>query len=322
MARELEQIIQTLRKENNFFVASHLNPDGDAIGSLVGMGYILKALGKEFRLFCEGGMPERFLWLNSPAPIESQAPAHWNSWAIVLDCGEKNRLGETIGSALDPSRTVVIDHHVSNPGFGIINWVDPAKSSVGDMVAMIADAFEIPITGDLARALYLAIASDTGFFTYGNTRPETLEIVARMIRNGLNPGPLNAAIQNHWSMNRLHLQGFVLRHAKLLLDGRVGLLTVPADLLNKTKTTSVDCEGLVNLVGRVKGVRIAALLRDDKPGRVKFSLRSVGQTDVQVIAQKFGGGGHKNAAGGSLSTTLEEAETILVSAIQAYLESA
>ncbi|MFP4316725.1 MAG: DHH family phosphoesterase [Desulfovibrionales bacterium] len=308
-------VVQTIRENDSFLLASHISPDGDALGSMAGFGWILRHLGKEFVIYSPEPAPQQYSWLNFPAPLTRDIPSLENRWAIILDCGDRDRMGRALVDMLIPDRTVVIDHHQNNPGFGSVNWIDPVRSSVGEMVAEIALELGVPLRGELALSLYLAIVTDTGYFTFGNTGPRTLEIVGTMLKNGLKPGEVNPVIQNQWSMNRLHLQGQVLKDAQLHYKGTVGLVTVPSELLHRTGTSPEDCDGLVNFLNRIRGVRIAAMLRENGAGTIKFSLRSSGDTDVQRIARMFDGGGHKNAAGGTIKGTLDEARKQLLEAI-------
>jgi bifunctional oligoribonuclease and PAP phosphatase NrnA len=308
-------IIQTIRKNNNFLLASHVSPDGDAVGSMSALGWLLTSIGKEVAIYSPDPIPIQYAWLKLPVPVRNEVPDPATRWTIVLDCGDRSRMGRELDRVLVKDRTILIDHHQNNPGIGPQDWIDPERSSVGEMIAELALAMEIPLEGDLAQALYLAIVTDTGFFTFGNTTPRALDIVGELYRHGLNPGMVNATIQNQWTINRLHLQGVVLQEAQLFFDGQVGLASIPSSLYEKTGTTKEDTEGLVNFLGRVKGVRVAALLRQNGDGKVRFSLRSVGSTDVQRIARLFQGGGHRNAAGGTIEGDLTSARKKLLAAI-------
>jgi bifunctional oligoribonuclease and PAP phosphatase NrnA len=315
------QIIRTIEEQRRFLVSSHVSPDGDAVGSMAGLGWLLRALGKEVTIHSPDPIPSQYSWLKFPVPVRGEVPDLSTVWTVLLDCGDRSRMGSALDRALVGERTILIDHHQNNPGIGTLDWIEPERSSVGEMIAELAVSMGLPLEGPLAQALYLAIVTDTGFFTFGNTTPRALELVGEMYRKGLNPGLLNATIQNQWTINRLHLQGKVLKKAKLFLDGRVGLASIPSSFYGETGATREDSEGLVNALGRIKGVRVAALLRENGDGRIRFSLRSVGSTDVQRIARRFNGGGHRNAAGGSIEGDLEQAREQLLAAIGESLES-
>ena len=308
------EIVRRIRAGRSFLVAAHATPDGDALGSTAAMGFILEALGKTFWLINDSPAPPQYGWLELPAPLLDRPPSNDYDLAIVLDCGDAPRLGGLEGH-LDPARTAVIDHHLGNPGFGAVNWIDPGSGATGEMVALLAKDLGVPLVGPIAEALYTAMATDTGFFSFSGTTAECLELVAEMIRGGLNVGEVGARIKNQWSMNRVRLWSEVLASLSVCCHGQVGTIRVSQAMLTRTQTSSEDCEGLINNALRIKGVAAALLVRELPEGGVKFSLRSVGPVNIQTVAASFGGGGHKNASGGKLAMPLAEAETALACAL-------
>ncbi|MHC1787961.1 DHH family phosphoesterase [Solidesulfovibrio sp.] len=308
------EIVRRIRAGQNFLVAAHAAPDGDALGSTAAMGFILEALGKNFSLVNDSPVPPQYGWMELPAPLIERPLDDAYDLAIVLDCGDAPRLGDLDGR-LDAARLAVIDHHLGNPGFGVVNWIDPARSATGEMVALIAKDLGVPLTGPLAQALYTAMATDTGFFSFSGTTAVCMELVAEMIRGGLDVGATGAHIKNQWSMNRVRLWSEVLGSLSVRCHGQVGTIRVSQEMFARTQTTPEDCEGLINNALRIKGVAAAVLVRELPEGGVKFSLRSVGPVNIQTVAASFGGGGHKNASGGTLGMPLAEAETTLAAAL-------
>ena len=319
MNKNLEQVLTTIKENDHFLVTSHINPDGDAIGAMAAMGYILQSLQKDFVLFNESGLPQRLAWLKLPAPITQELPETDPQWLIVLDSGDSSRPGEKIKDLIGRVKTINIDHHLGNPGFGLINWVEPQSSSVGEMVARLAQKLDIPLQGALAEAIFLSIASDTGGFSFGNTTPEVLELTAHLIRQGLDYAQINAQMQKQWSLNKVKLHGHVLKNAELHLNGQIGLITITQEILKKTETTIEDCEGLVNYIRNIKSVKVAISLREDEPDKIKFSLRSYGNVNVQQMASSLGGGGHRNASGGTLEMSLTQAKEKILDTVRGYL---
>lgn len=313
------EIVRRIRAGQHFLVAAHAGPDGDALGSTAAMGFILEALGKDFSLLNDSPVPPQYGWMELPAPLIDHPLDDAYDLALVLDCGDAARLGE-LEKQLDPARVAVIDHHLGNPGFGVVNWVDPSRSATGEMVALIAKDLGIPLAGPLAEALYTALATDTGFFSFSGTTAISLELVAEMIRGGLDIGAVGARIKNQWSMNRVRLWSEVLGSLSVCCHGQVGTIRVSQAMLTRTQTSSEDCEGLINNALRIKGVAAALLVRELPEGGVKFSLRSVGPVNIQTVAAAFGGGGHKNASGGKLAMPLAEAETALACALCKVVE--
>lgn len=315
MPTPVARIARILKKNDDFLVSSHVNPDGDALGSTAAMGHILAALGKRFTLYNASGLPRPFDWLPLAGPILAELPRPLPAWIITLDLGAPDRLGPALFAALARERTIVIDHHPDNQRFGAEHWVDPAMPSVGEMMAVLARELGLALTGPLAQAVYLGMTTDTGFFTYGNTRPATFRLAAELLEGGLELERINELIRHQFTLNRFHLWGEALTTLELIMDGAVGIMRIPASLLARTGTDSQDCDNLLSFARRVRGMRVGLSLREDEPGRIKFSLRSSGEDDVQAVAAHFGGGGHRNAAGGTIFAGIEEARARLVERI-------
>ena len=315
MREEIRELTRIIRDSDGFLVASHENPDGDAIGSTVALGWVLAGLGKRVVLCNAAGMPERFAWLAAPGPVLAAVPQGEFSWGFVLDSGSLARVGERLAPSLAWLPLVNIDHHLGNRLFGALNWVDQAYSSVGAMIADLARELGIPLSGPLGEAVYLAVTTDTGFFTFGNTTPQDLELAAELLRQGLSPGEVNAKTQNQWTVERMRLWAEAMGRIELPAHGTVALVCVTREMLERTNTGPDDCENLVNFLRRLRCVRVAAILREDGPELVKFSLRSQGADNVQAVAAAFGGGGHRNAAGGTIAAGLAPARERLLAAL-------
>ncbi len=308
----VDKILNVLRNEDDFLVAGHATPDGDAYGSAVALCILLDKLGKRFYHYTSAGVPDAFEWLAHPDAPHSSLDNFVPSWSLILDSSDIERLDPEVSEVIDPERTVTIDHHLGNSLFGALNWVDVSEPSVGTMIAKLAKGLDIPLTGDLGEAIYLAMVSDTGHFSYGNTRPETLELAAEIIRLGLDPGEFNAKLEKSWTPQRLKLWSHVLGAATLHCDGQIGVIRISQDILRRTGSDRSDCDGLVEVMRRVKSVRIAVSISEADNGYIKVSLRSHGNDNVQLVASHMGGGGHKNAAGATVSGTLDEVEKLVV----------
>ncbi|EHJ46186.1 phosphoesterase RecJ domain protein [Solidesulfovibrio carbinoliphilus subsp. oakridgensis] len=314
------EIVRRIREGRTFLVAAHASPDGDALGSTAAMGFVLEALGKTFTLLNDSPVPPQYGWMELPGPLLAAPASDDYDLAIVLDCGDAPRLGR-LRDILDPARMAVIDHHLGNPGFGAVNWVSPGHCATGEMVALLAKDLGVPLTGPLAEALYTAMATDTGFFSFSGTTATCMELGAELIRGGLDVGATGARIKNQWTVGRVRLWSEALGELSLRDHGQVGLIRVSQEMLKRAGAGPEDCEGLINNALRIKGVDAAILVRELPAGGLKFSLRSVGAVDIQAVAAAFGGGGHKNAAGGTLSLPLAEAEDVLAAAVAQAVEA-
>lgn len=319
MPSPIQRISDIIRSEDDFLIVSHYNPDGDAIGSACAMGHILTYFGKQFTIYNPSGLPQRYDYVECPAPITTTLPDTLPKWTIVLDCGAKERMGDALLSRTDETTVINIDHHLGNGDYGTENWVAVDQPAVGSMMALLAQAMDVPIKGSLAQCIYLAVATDTGFFTYGSTTPESLELAAQMLRDGLNLSNINMRITKQWSEARMRLWTEVMNSVELYSDKQVAIGAISNEMFERTGTTSEDTETIINFINRLKSVRVSAILRQEGPDIYKFSLRSYGDDNVQEIATKFGGGGHKNASGGTIEAPLEEAKLMLVEIINGSL---
>jgi phosphoesterase RecJ-like protein len=320
MTPPLQQIVEHIRATDNFLVVSHVSPDGDALGSMLAMSELLATLGKQVRLFNESGLPERFQWLTLRRKILQTLPEQEPQTIITLDCGNAERMGSLLAPWLASKTVINIDHHLGNPQFGSFNWVEKNVSSTGEMIGLLARELGVPLAGLLGEYVYLALISDTGDFCFNNTRPETLEMAAEILRLGLLPGPFHEQRQSTGTLNQLQMRGAVMQQARLYSYGRICLISFTRELFRRTCTGPEDTEGLVNTVLYMQGVRVAISVREEDNGSIKFSLRSKGNINVQTVAAQFGGGGHRNAAGGTLHMSLDDAKEALVDAVSLELD--
>ncbi len=315
MENPVQRISGILRDQDDFLVAAHYNPDGDAIGSTCAVGHILQSLGKRFSLYNASGLPARYDFTPQPAPIATTLPDTMPRWTVVLDCGAADRMGDPLLSRKDETQMINIDHHLGNNAFGQENWVAVDQPAVGSMIALLAEELGIPLTGPLAQCIYLAVSTDTGFFSYGSTTPESLELAAKMLRDGLDIAQMNMVITKQWSEERMRLWTEVMDTVELYLDKKIAIGAITREMFKRTNTTSEDTENIINFIRRLKPVRVAVILREENPDCYKFSLRSYGTDNVQEVAAKFGGGGHKNASGGTINAPLDDAKMMLVDVI-------
>ena len=317
----LTEVTEALRCHDHILVISHVHPDGDAAGSAVAMAWLLQSLGKTVTLYNESGFPSYLAWLALPCPVLTKISALPEQIGLVIcvDCGDAARMGRNIQNLFPRVPSVCIDHHLGNPGFGSrANWVDPARAATGEMVALLAEELEIPLQGPLAEAVYTAIVTDTGSFAFGNTTPETMRLTARLMDNGLNIAVVRSRLDNTWSESKMRLWGELLLASELRENGRLAVAVAPGALLRQCGAEGEDLEGFVEQLRRVRGVRVALLLResDGAQPETRISLRSGGADDVRAVAAHFGGGGHKNAAGATLPLSLEESLGVVLPCIR------
>ena len=293
-------------------IVAHGSPDGDAIGATGAMGSLVKALGKRFVLYNATGIPDYLEWVPLPGKLVTKPSAipFKPGLIIVLDCGDAWRMGKELLAVFPEYPSVNIDHHLGNPMFASLgNWVDPGMAATGQMVAAVADAAGVPLTGELAQCVYLSLVSDTGSFTHGNTSAAVFTLAARLVANGLDAAAMREKLDNQWSMPKTKLWGKLMQTLSLECDGTVAVCPVTMEEIGSFGAVREDLEGFAEQMRRIKGVRVAVLIRQDPGNRCKLSLRSSGSDDVRSVAALFGGGGHLNAAGATIDDADMDAVT-------------
>ncbi len=312
-------------------IVSHVNPDGDAVGSSAALAHILRSLDKEVRICLHSGIPEFLAWMPLPAPLVQSLDAlgGWTpDMVIFADCGDMRRAGSEIEDFMQGKKpglprsgivTVNIDHHISNPAFADINWVEAQRSATGELVGLLAEDLGIPLSGDLGEALYLALVTDSGNFSYANTGPDSLALAGRIVAQGLDVARFTDKYENTWSLARMRLWGRLLSEVRLHEGGTVACSIAPKGYLDEAGLGKDALEGFASWLRKLRGVRVGLFVREDGPSLTKISLRSMGGVDVQAVAAQFGGGGHAAAAGAELALAPDEAAKQVLKAVARLL---
>ncbi len=306
----MRTVKQAIKKFNKFLITSHINPEGDAIGSQIAMACLLRKLGKESVMLDDSPVPALLRFMKGTEDISKEMPRDFNFQAVItLDSPDLARIGRVNDYIKKDSVIINIDHHISNVNFGKFNWVEPDFSSVGEMVYDLFKAFKIKVDLDEAIALYTAIMTDTGSFRYSNTVSKTHRIAAELVDIGVKPYEIHTKIYETSSIQDTNLLGEALKTMKLTEDGKIAWLWVTKEMLKKTKASLEGTEGIINFGRSIDNVEIAILFRETgTEERVKVSFRSKGNVDVNKLAGSFGGGGHPTASGCSVFGKLEEVE--------------
>jgi len=308
---KIEKIKDAIKKLDNFIVTSHINMEGDSLGSQLAMAGILKNMGKNFVLYDNDKIPDRYQFLPHVDLVKNRISSKTKfDAAIVLDCPNLRRTGKVKSTVKKAGFIINIDHHVSNEKFGDINWIEKDTSSVGEMIYKLYKNIGCKITKEVALHLYISILTDTGSFNYSNTSSATHEIVSELLGHGIEPYSISKSIYENKTLGEIRLLGEVLSDIKVVLDGKVAYAVVHKKLFKKTNTTSTACENFVNFARSIKGVNVAVFFREDmkKDNLFHASFRSSGKIDVNKVASFFGGGGHKNASGCILKGNFEDAK--------------
>lgn len=312
---------------DRFVLSSHVRPDADALGSELALAELLTARGKSVEIINPSAAPssldflddERVQKFGNEATKQAIARAQVH---VILDTSSWMQLAE-VGKALQETsaRRVVIDHHVSADDLGAIEFKDTAAEATGALVYRMAEALGWPISRDAARHLFCAIATDTGWFRFQSTTAETMRTAGRLMDLGAEPHVLYRLLYERYSLARLKLAGRVLSRIELQAGGRLAYTTVCWDDFVETGARPVDTEDLVNECLRIEGTECAFIAVEQQNRRIKFSLRSRSDFNVAGIAEEFGGGGHKQAAGAMLDGPLADAVERMVAALHSALEN-
>ncbi len=311
-----------VRAKQRFVLTTHVNPDGDGLGSEVALGLYLKSLGKDVTILNDGRFPSNFEFLNRHMAIETFTPERATEVfaraevMVVLDMQNRERLGRLRPFADRPGLTVVIlDHHVGDAAFGQLNIVVPEKAATGELLYDYLKRDPGRLNRPIAEALYTALVTDTGSFRHSNTDADVHAMAGHLLELGVESAIVQAWINQHRHGARLRFIGHMLMHLKSTADGTVAWFEVGPELFERYGVESSDTEGLVDFPRTVPGVEAVLLLTELPEGGVKVSMRSSGRVDVNRIAQSLGGGGHRFAAGVTLEGTLPEARERLLAAL-------
>jgi phosphoesterase RecJ-like protein len=289
-------------------ISSHLNPDGDSIGSQLAMYDLCRALGAEPTIIDHDPVDERYRFLHKFELIQQfDEKAEYPRFdaAVILEGTELSRIGNVTSLLRDDPDVINIDHHSGNGAYGKINWVDESIAAVGLMIYRLFTEANQPLSRDNADELFLAVYTDTGRFSYSNADAEALRVAAELVAAGANPKKVNDAVYSAYTEEQVRLLGELLRSMQLHHDGRSCFLLCDFDLLTKYGVDAAAMEGLVNYSLFTEGVEVGVLLREFEKNYTKISLRSQDSIDVSALARQLGGGGHTTAAGCDLNESLQ-----------------
>lgn len=315
------EVAERIRAGRNFLITSHRNPDGDALGSGIALQRLIRKLGKQSKMIVRDGFAKPLH--NIPGAdevgISDRLPADYpNAYdaLFTMECPEVQRTGY----AVLPGPVVNIDHHLGNEMYGEINYLDIEAPSVGEMILQLnRHHLRLPLDRDTATAMYVSLATDTGFFRYHNTTLRTFEAAEELVRAGVVPGDVSLWINETQSRGAIKLLGLCLTTLELHGNGRIATTELPNRFFVEAGASPEDTEGIVNYGRNIDGVLVSALLKEAEGNTTRVSLRAKPGVDVQQVAAMFGGGGHKAASGCTIPLPLVEAKAKLVAILTALV---
>jgi phosphoesterase RecJ-like protein len=321
----LGRICDEIHRRQSFLLTSHARPDGDSIGSQLAMAFALDALGKRVRIINADAAPDHYrefpglerIELLPAVPAEATADA-----VIVMECSDLKRTGV---DGFDGRYIINIDHHVGNRMYGALNWFDETAAACGEMVFDLIQALGVGLTPEIATHIYLAILTDTGSFHHSNITPRTFDICRQTVEAGVNPAAMARRVFDSNSFGKLKLIGALLDSMQLVDQGRLAVLYMDDAMLAACGCTYNDTEGVINLPLTAREIQAVVFFKASSAGDVRVSMRSKYDVDVRMVANQFGGGGHKNAAGFTVIGSLDEVRPVildrLTQAIRAGLQT-
>jgi phosphoesterase RecJ-like protein len=317
---DVARIVDAIRSRRRFVLSSHSRPDGDSIGSQLAMLYALRALGKEATAINADAAPPPLMAFPGVPDIRIAPRAEGDfDAAIVMECGDLARTGV---AGLDRFFVVNIDHHPGNTGYGQINWFDASAAACGEMVFDVVKALGVPLSVEIATHIYLAILTDTGSFHYSSISPRTFDICRECLEAGVDPVLVARNVYDSNNMGRLKLFGAVLSAMQIDPTGRIAIVYLDHEMARAAGGTYEDTEGLINLPLTVKEIQAVVFFKQHEADEYRVSMRSKGPIDIGAVAKEFGGGGHKNASGCTVSGAIDALQKLFVEKIEAAIDLA
>ena len=297
---DLQHAARLIRDADQVALACHVNPDGDALGSMLGLFHVLRADGRDVL----ASFPSPFVvaphyrelpgldLLGKPVDFPTAPDV-----MVTFDCGSPDRLGDLEPAAHAAGELIVIDHHISNRRYGTVNVIEPEAAASGWVVQRLIDTLGLPLCRDAAVCLYAAIVCDTGRFQYDTTTPEVFDLARRLTEFDVPVARLSRTLFEEHRFAYLQLLAEALANAELIREQRFVWTAVTQDMLQRHQVTVEEVEGLIDILRRTEEAEVTCVLKEEADGTVRVSLRSLGDVDVRRIAEAHGGGGHQYAAG-------------------------
>ncbi len=316
----LSQVVELVEKKDRFAITSHVRPDGDSLGSSLGLYWLLRALDKDVEVTMRDVAPHVYQLLPGADAIRVTPSVDRPYDAVfVIECSDIDRPGLI---DLEKQFVVNIDHHSTTALFGAINWIDSTASAVGEMIYNLCKATGVRVTKEIAECVYTALLTDTGSFHYSNTTERTFKIASELVRTGVKPAKTAEAIFGSYQWPKIELLSLVLATAKRDETGHIAWMEQTLEMQEQTRASEEDADGFVNYPLSVEEIEATALFKECSPGVYRTSLRSKGDVNVAKVAEQFGGGGHRNAAGCTLKGNLESIERQVVPLLQDAIKRA
>ena len=313
------EIVSAMRSAQRIAIVAHVRPDGDAVGSVLGLALSLRALGKDVIAMLEDGVPSNLAFLPGTDTVIQPGTEPLNiDLAIALDTATHERVGEKTKALLDAAPLLVnIDHHPTNPGYGGLNLIDSASPATGQIIYNLLSEHGLPIDDAVRQNLFIAISTDTGSFQFSCTNARSHRIAAEMMEDGLDTARLSQLVYQSYPVRRLELMRDMLNHMEFRAEGRIVSWQLKQELMDSISMEPGDTEGLIDNLRCIDSVVAAVIFEETRDGSIRVSARSKSDSvNVANVCAQFGGGGHKAAAGATLPGPINQASSLYLQALE------
>jgi phosphoesterase RecJ-like protein len=295
-------------------ITSHIRPDGDGLGSGLALYWMLQSLGKDATVVLRDRVPPAYSVLPGSDQVLVQPDVELlYDAAFVIECSDVERPGLP---GLRNQFVVNIDHHSTTVPFGDVNWIDSTAAAVGEMIYNLCKALGVEVTKEIAECIYTALLTDTGSFHFSNTTERTLKIASELVRRGVEPARISQALFYSNPFSKIRLLGLVLSSIERDESGRIAWVIMDRDKMYEADASEEDSDGIVNHALSIGEVEAVAFFKELSPRAYRVSLRSKGKNNVAKVAELFGGGGHRNAAGCRVEGDLEDVKRRVIEGLQ------
>jgi bifunctional oligoribonuclease and PAP phosphatase NrnA len=319
----IDRIIEGLRASRTVCVVGHVRPDGDCVGSQLGLALALQDLGKKVTCWNEDPVPQKYEFLDPDCLLQKPKMGLKFDCVVATDAATFDRLGAVGRCVMQRKLLINIDHHESNSRYGDINWVSGREPSTGELIFRLLKTARWPITKAIANNLFAAVSTDTGSFQYATTRPGTFHVAGELVRRGADLARICDEVYQSYPLPRARLLRQVYRHFRLTYDDKIAYFWLKKADFTRTGADSSDSEGLIDHIRAIAPVVVACVFEELEPDLTRVSLRSKSdKINVSEIAAQFGGGGHSAAAGARIRGSALASQRKVIAAIKKALKAA
>jgi phosphoesterase RecJ-like protein len=318
----IARILETIALSQSICVTGHVRPDGDCIGSQLGLTLALRKQGKDVVCWNEDAVPQKYAFLDPHHILRKPAGNPEFDLVIATDCASFERLG-VAGPAISSRKCLInIDHHLSNTRYGDLNWISAREASTGELIFRLLRAAQWPITPPIADCLFTAVSTDTGSFQYATAKPITYHAAGELVRLGADVDTISREVYQSFSLSRVRLLKHLYGHFHLTHHDQIAYLWLKKEDFARTGADRSDTEGLIDHIRAIEPVVVACIFEEAEPELIRVSLRSKSaKVDVNQIAAQFGGGGHVAAAGARIPGKPLSVQRRVIAAVRKALDS-